>query len=112
MLRFGAAFTVLCSGCICAALPVLDLTREVMKDVNKPPFPIVNVIADQPVTDALQVDQLRGARSAQWSLLERVARAQQEFETSVGVDLEAQKRQLDKLRQMSARNSGLAPDTR
>ena len=112
MLRLGAAFAVLCSGCMCAALPVLDLPRETMKDVNKPPFPTVNVIADQPVTDALQFDQLRGARSAQWSLLERVVRAQQKFETSVGVDLEAQNRQLDKLRQMSARNSVLAPDTR
>ena len=112
MLRLGAAFAVLCSACMCAALPVLDLPREMMKDVNKPPFPTVNVIADQPVIDALQFDQLRGARSAQWSLLERVARAQQKFETSVGVDLEAQNRQLDKLRQMSARNSVLAPDTR
>ena len=112
MLRLGAAFAVLCSGCMCAALPVLDLPREMTNDVNSPPFPTVNVIADQPVTDALQFDQLRGARSAQWSLLERVGRAQQKFETSVGVDLEAQNRQLDKLRQMSARNSVLAPDAR
>ena len=38
-----------------------------MKDVNKPPFPTVNVIVDQPVTDAVQGDRLRGARSAQWA---------------------------------------------
>ena len=103
MMRLRTAFAMLCSACMCASLPALDVPREMMKDVNKPPFPTVNIIADQPITDAAQVDQLRGARSAQRSLLERITSAQQHFETSVSVDLDAQNQQLDKLQQMNAR---------
>ena len=111
MLRVHATFAMLCSAGMCAVLPVLDLPREAVTDVNKPPFPIVNVIADQPVT-VMQVDQLRGTQSGQRSLLERVVHAQQEFETSIGADLEAQSRQLDKLRQMSARIGVVAKGAR
>ena len=85
---------------------------QMMKDVNKPPFPTVNVIVDQPVTDAVQADRLRGARSAQWALLEKGARAQQDFRSSVGIDVKAQERQLDKLRQMNARIPAMAPNVR
>ena len=31
----------------CASKPVLDLPREMTMDVNKPPFPIVNVISER-----------------------------------------------------------------
>ena len=92
------AFAILFLGCSCASIPVLDLPREMTMDVNKPPFPIVNVIADQPMTDASQVDQLRSARVAQRSLLQRIVTGQQEYENSVGVDLWAQRQELDKLR--------------
>ena len=109
MLRVHATFAMLCSAGMCAVLPVLDLPREAVTDVNKPPFPIVNVIADQPVT-VMQVDQLRGTQSGQGS--EKVVHAQQEFETSIGADLEAQSRQLDKLRHMSARIGVVAKGAR
>ena len=72
----------------------------------------MNVIVDQPVTDAVQGDRLRGARSAQWALLEKGARAQQDFRSSVGIDVKAQERQLDKLRQMNARILAMAPNVR
>jgi hypothetical protein len=77
-------------------------------DVNKPPFPIVNEIADHPITQSAQVDQLRGARIAQQSLLERSDTAQKTFEASAGIELDAQNQQLDKLRQMTASIGGLA----
>jgi CPW-WPC domain-containing protein len=85
---------------------------QMMKDVNEPPFPTVNVIVDQPVTDAVQADRLRGARSAQWAFLERVVLAQQGFESSVGIVGRAQEGQLDKLRQMNARITALARNAR
>ena len=31
----------------CASKPVLELPREMTMDVNKPPFPIVNVISER-----------------------------------------------------------------
>jgi hypothetical protein len=108
MLRVRTAFAALSSVCLCAAIPVLDLPRAATMDVNKPPFPTVNVIADQPITESAQVDKLRGARSAQQSLLERVDTAQKKFEAAAGVELDVQHQQLDKLRQMTARISGLA----
>lgn len=112
MFRLRAAFALLCSGCMCASLPVLDLPREVVTDVNKPPLPTVNVIADQSIVDASQIDQLRALRSAQQSFLEKVTSAQQEFEAAAAVDLEAQDRQLNKLRQISAHIGVSAQGTR
>ena len=108
MLRVRTAFTFLSSVGLCSALPVLDLPRVATLDVNKPPFPIVNVIADHANTEPAQVENLRGARSAQWSFLEKVDTAQKKFEASAGSELDAQNNQLDALRQMSARLSGLA----
>ena len=107
MLPVHTAFAALSSLCLCAALPVLDLPREAM-DVNKPPFPIVNVIAEGPIAEAAQVDQLRGALGARQTLLGRVDTAQKKFEASAGIELDAQNQQLDKLRQMTARVTGLA----
>lgn len=112
MFRLRAAFALLCSGCTCAALPVLDLPREVVTDVNKPPFPTVNVIADQSIADASQLEQLRELRSSQQSFLEKVTSAQQEFEAAAAVDLEAQDRQLNKLQQISAHIGVSAQGTR
>ena len=108
MLRVRTAIAMLSSVLLCAAIPALDLPRAATMDVNKPPFPIVNVIADHPITQSAQVDQLRGARIAQQSLLERVDTAQKTFEASAGIELDAQNQQLDKLRQMTASISGLA----
>ena len=98
MLRVRVAFAFLASGCICEALP----------DVNKPPFPIVNVIADQPVTGSAEVKELRDTRSTQQSLLKRIASARETFEASASVRLEAENQQLRNLRQMSARTGVLA----
>ena len=112
MYRLLTAFAMLFSGCMCASLPVFDIPREMVTDVNKPPFPTVNVIADQRIADASQVDQLRQIRSAEQSFLEKVTSAQQEFEATTAVDLEAQDRQLNKLRQISAHIGVLAQGTR
>ena len=108
MLRVRTAFTFLSSVGLCAAIPVLDLPHGATLDVNKPPFPVVNVIADQPVAESAQADQLRGSRNAQRSLLERIDAAQKTFEASAGIELDAQSKQLDTLRQMNARIAGLA----
>ena len=108
MLRVRTAFVILSSVGLSAAVPVLDLPRGANLDANRPPFPVVNVIADQPAVASAQAHQLRGARSAQRSLLEIVDTAQKEFETSAGAALAAQTQQLDNLRQMTARVSGSA----
>ena len=97
MLRVRTAFAALSSVFLCSAV-----------DVNKPQFPIVNVIADQPITESAQVDQLRALRGARRSLLERADTAQKKFEASAEIELDAQNEQLDTLRQMSARITGLA----
>lgn len=102
MYRLLNAFAMLISGCMCASLPAFDLPREMVADVNKPPFPIVNVIADQRIADASQVDELRTLRTAEQSLLEKVTSSQQEFEATTAADLEAQDQQLNNLRKISA----------
>jgi hypothetical protein len=99
MLRVRTAFVLLAS---------LDLCSAAALDVNQSPPPIVNVIADQPITVSAQAAQLRGVRGTQRSLLEIVDTAQKEFETSAGIELDAQSRQLDNLRRMSARIGGSA----
>ena len=109
MLRLLTALTILSSSGLCAAIPVLDLPRGSTLDVNKPPFPIVNVIADQPITESGQVEQLRGARSERRSLLGTVDTAQKQFEALAGIELDVQNQQLETLRQMSARISGSSP---
>ena len=108
MLRVRTSLAALLSLGLCSAIPVLDLPREVITDVNKPPFPVVNVIADHPVAESAQADQLRGSRNAQRSLLERIDAAQKTFEASAGIELDAQNKQLDKLRQMTLRITGPA----
>ena len=90
MFRVITAFSMLSSVGLCAAMP------------------IVNVIADQPMTEPVQAGNLRGARSTQRSLLEEVDTAQKNFEVSAQMELDVQSKQLDNLRQMSARIGGLA----
>ena len=90
MFRVITAFSMLSSVGLCAAMP------------------IVNVIADQPMTESVQAGNLRGARSTQRSLLEEVDAAQKNFEVSAQMELDVQSKQLDNLRQMSARIGGLA----
>ena len=90
MFRVITAFSMLSPVGLCAAMP------------------IVNVIADRPMTESVQAGNLRGARSTQRSLLEEVDAAQKNFEVSAQMELDVQSKQLDNLRQMSARIGGLA----
>ena len=90
MFRVITAFSMLSSVGLCAAMP------------------IVNVIADQPMTESVQAGNLRGARSTRRSLLEEVDAAQKNFEVSAQMELDVQSKQLDNLRRMSARIGGLA----
>ena len=108
MFRLHDAVALLSSVVLCAALPVLDLSGEMTSDVNEPPFPIVNVIADQPLNTLQSNDQLRGVRHAELSMLEKVRAAQKSFELSSGAILEDQNQQLDTLRQMSAHLNDMA----
>ena len=89
MFRVITAFSMLSSVGLCAAIP------------------IVNVIADQPMTESVQADNLRGARSAPRSL-EEIVTAQKNFEASAAMELDVQNKQLDNLRQLGARIGGLA----
>jgi hypothetical protein len=102
MFRVRTALAILSSVELCSAIPVFDLPRGATLDANKPPFPIVNVIADQPITESAQGEQLRGARSEQRSFLETVDTAQKKFEALAGIALDAQNQELETLRQMSA----------
>merc|ERR1712151_1361363 len=43
----------------------LDLPKELVMDVNKPPFPIVNIIADSPPTDSGSASLLKSDRDAE-----------------------------------------------
>ena len=90
MFRVITAFSMLSSVGLCAAIP------------------IVNVIADQPMTESVQADNLRGARSTPRSVLEEVVTAQKNFEASAAMELDVQNKQLDNLRQLGARIGGLA----
>ena len=86
--------------------------RETAVDANEPPFPTVNIIADHVKPEFAKTYQWGSAQSAQRSLLEKSADAQQRFEAASVVHLQAQNRQLDNLRGLNARASVSAWDVK
>ena len=111
MFKWHAALALLSSMCFCTALPVLNIPREATLESAKPPFPIVNVIADQPFPSSARDAQLRRVRNAQQSLLEQASNAQKRFEILAGFVLEDPNRQLETLRQTSAHVSSFTQGT-
>ena len=112
MFHARTVFAMLCSGYVCVALPALDHSRETAVDANEPPFPTVNIIADHVKPEFAKTYQWGSAQSAQRSLLEKSADAQQRFEAASVVHLQAQNRQLDNLRGLNARASVSAWDVK
>ena len=52
----------------CASKPVPDLPREMTMDVNRPPFPIVNVISEGAATASSSTNAFREGRSGATAL--------------------------------------------
>ena len=112
MLHARNVFAMLCSGCVCVALPTLDHSGGTVVDANRPPFPTVNIIADHPILESAQGYESGSAQSEQRSLLDKSVDAQQHFETASVLQLEAQNRQLENLRRTHARISVMARDSK
>lgn len=85
-----------------SAAPVLDLPRELVMDVNKPPYPVVNIIADPPAV---------GISSSSQSMRLSALQMGSTYKEQAHVELEKQTRQLERLTKLAAGTSNRASET-
>merc|ERR1712130_801966 len=79
----------------------LDVPRELIMDVNKPPYPIINVIADEPGTESGSAAALKEQRKNELARAKQTAEEQRAYDKAAGLAVRAQNLRLNKLHGLS-----------
>ena len=103
-MRVAALFALLCSVCCsCVSKPLLERPREMVMDVNAPPFPIVNVIPERAPPVGLVNTDLGGARGEAKALVaQALSGARSDERRAFAIHMAEQHERLQRLKSLRA----------